>query len=117
MTLIEVLKTCFAKIIVEQLEWLKVVFQAIAIVCIVILGFIAVVAIGLNITGTMDEMQYAKSLETNGWNKVVAHNSDYVSAELLARKKFEDAYDKCQWKFISTNVNYNVFWKAMKNDD
>lgn len=49
MTFIEVLKTCFAKTIVEllELEWLKFAFQAIAIVCMVILGFIAAIAIGL----------------------------------------------------------------------
>lgn len=79
--------------------------------CLILLFFYA---IGTSIDEEVKERKAANSFSLAEWNKVEAHNHDYTSAELLARKRADYQFGVGQYEFTSTNVGNAVFWKAQK---
>ena len=71
-------------------------------------------AIGESVNEEVKERKAVKSFSLDEWNKVEAHNHDYISAELLARKRADYQFGIGQYEFTSTNVGNAVFWKAQK---
>ena len=80
-------------------------------ICIILLLFYAM---GESIYAEVKEQKAAKSFSLDEWNKVEAHDHDYTSAELLARKRADYQFGIGQYEFTSTNVGNAVFWKAQK---
>ena len=71
-------------------------------------------AIDESICMEVKEQRTVKSFSLDEWNKIEAHDHDYISAELLARKRANYQFGIGQYEFTSTNVGNVVFWKAQK---
>ncbi len=107
-------KSRYSNAISEAKFWIVAAFQAILITLLIVGVFGAFCMAAKTATDDINAMAKADELKAAGWSKVDAHNDDFTSAELLARKQFADKFDNSKFVFVSTNIYHQVMWKAEK---